>query len=226
MAKKSPRILLALVGNVQQSLHIFVRSRLVRDSLEQDYGIPKEKISLVGGGVNFHPLPKVVTARHQIQSPVALFIGKDFMRKGGDFLLKAFAIVRKQFLDARLRLVTSQKIPPGLPRDGVKVYPATWNRNSIRELYHAADVLCFHRAWKPGETSYSKPWLLVCPAPAYRVMQWVKSLAATKPGWLFRQRAPKLWLMPCYVCSEIQNYVPAWEQQAADAWMYCLPGIR
>ncbi|MFO7680221.1 MAG: hypothetical protein R6X34_09235, partial [Chloroflexota bacterium] len=73
--------------------HICTRSELVRTSIIQDYGMAPEKVTAVGGGVNFAKLPQPVR-RRETDTPTVLFIGKEFYRKGGDVLLEAFALAR------------------------------------------------------------------------------------------------------------------------------------
>jgi len=122
----------------RNALHIFTRSRLVRESIIRDYGILPEKVTVIGGGVNFAPLPEVRS--HSDGEPVTLFLGKEFQRKGGDILLEAFAQVRKEIPSARLRMITHGPIPTGLPLDGVEVIAPTWDRAMVARLYHEADL--------------------------------------------------------------------------------------
>ena len=120
------------------ALHIFTRSRLVRESIIRDYGILPEKVTVIGGGVNFTPLPEA--GSYSDGEPVVLFLGKEFQRKGGDILLEAFAQVRKEIPSARLRMVTNGPIPAGLPLDGVEVVTPTWDRARVARLYQEADL--------------------------------------------------------------------------------------
>jgi glycosyltransferase involved in cell wall biosynthesis len=124
----------------QRSAHICTRGQYVRQSVIADYGIPDSKVTAIGGGVNFDTLPEI-TSKMEAKSPTALFIGKDFFRKGGDTLLKAFKVVRESVPDARLIMVTS-----GIPRvdydlTGVELVEPTWDRERICDLYRQAD--CF-----------------------------------------------------------------------------------
>ncbi|RMF45412.1 MAG: glycosyltransferase [Anaerolineae bacterium] len=123
----------------QRARHVFVRSALVRESLINDYAIAPEKITVVGGGVNFEHLPEI---RRVPRPPRNLFfIGKDFYRKGGDVLLLAFARLREQIPDVRLKLMTNfPKSASALPLEGVEVIAPTWNRSVIQGLYSQADV--------------------------------------------------------------------------------------
>jgi len=124
----------------QHARHIFVRSQLVRDSLVAGYAVSPEKVSIVGGGVNFSALPDLSARPRSSEEPIALFIGKEFIRKGGDVLLLAFAEVRRQIPGARLALVTGDHIPAELPVDGVDVLSPTWERGPILNLYCSSDV--------------------------------------------------------------------------------------
>jgi alpha-maltose-1-phosphate synthase len=118
---------------------ICTRSRETRMSVIADYGIPSEKISVVGGGVNFATLPAVPT--RQGRAPITLlFIGKDLHRKGGDLLLAAFAKLRKKTPDLRLKMVTDGPVSPLADLSGVEIIPSTWDRAVIAGLYEQADI--------------------------------------------------------------------------------------
>lgn len=123
----------------ERASHICTRSQRVRSSIINDYGIPAERVSVVGGGVNFDPLP-AVARQPDDQPPTVLFIGKELYRKGGDLLLQAFARARRQIPTARLRLVTLDPVPASLPVDGVDIVAPTWDRAVVAELYRQADL--------------------------------------------------------------------------------------
>lgn len=119
--------------------HVCTRSEFVRRSIIHDYGIAPGQVTVIGGGANIDPLPAPVF-HVQDQPPTVLFIGTQFYRKGGDLLLRAFAQARAHMPQARLVVVTSDPIPGDLPRDGVEVLPAIWNRTQIAALYQRANV--------------------------------------------------------------------------------------
>ena len=121
-----------------QALHIFTRSFFVRESIVHDYGIPKEKITVIGAGVNFYHLPEV--DRYGNERPSILFLGKEFYRKGGDILLDAFEKVRMSVPSARLRMLTEMPKPGDFPLEGVEIISPTWDRAVIEDLYREADL--------------------------------------------------------------------------------------
>lgn len=123
----------------RRAAHICVRAVVVQRSLEADYNIPPEKISVIGGGVNYAPLP-VLPLRGQNQPPTVLFIGQDFQRKGGDLALKAFARARDSIPGARLLFMSRGPIPSGLPLEGVERVEIGWDHEALASLYRSADL--------------------------------------------------------------------------------------
>lgn len=126
----------------ERAAHICTRSARVRASVVQDYGIAAERVTVVGGGVNFATLPPVNPARHAPRHapPTVLFIGKELRRKGGDLLLQAFALARQTVPEARLLMLTGDPLPNDLPQTNVEVIPPTWDRTVIAELYQRSDL--------------------------------------------------------------------------------------
>ncbi len=118
---------------------IFTRGQFVRRSVIEDYSIAPQRVVAVGGGVNFATLP-VISDRLDHPDPQILFIGKDFLRKGGDLLLHAFAQVRQVYPRAHLNMVTSGPIPPTFPQEMVDIIAPTWDRAAIAALYQQADL--------------------------------------------------------------------------------------
>lgn len=118
---------------------IAVRSSVVRNSLIEEYGVDRKRVSVIGGGVNFSPLPGPVS-RLPETPPTVLFIGEEFYRKGGDLLLRAFAQARLHIPDARLCIVTRDHIPAGYSMENVQVCPPSWDRAVIADYYRRADV--------------------------------------------------------------------------------------
>ncbi len=91
-------------------------SRGVAESLQRDYGADGERIHIVGAGANVLPEAPV----RADDGRTLLFVGKDFRRKGGRVLLRAFERVRRTFPDARL-LVAGPHEPLSLPEGATPV---------------------------------------------------------------------------------------------------------
>ena len=124
---------------LQHAAHICTRSRFVKNSLLEDYQIPPERVTVVGGGVNFEAMPSLLK-KPPHREPVTLFVGKEFYRKGGDLVLQAFQLVTRKRPTARLILVTTDVLPLDLPLQNVTVIKEEVSRERMSELYRNSDL--------------------------------------------------------------------------------------
>ena len=90
---------------------IFAMSELVKTSLVRDYGIPADRVHVVGASGMFR-LPSV--APKAFGTRRILFNGTDFVRKGGSVVVDAFRKVHRALPDARL-VVLGRAKPPRMP---------------------------------------------------------------------------------------------------------------
>lgn len=141
--------------------HVFAFFAETRDSLVHDYGVPPERVSVVGAGVNFDPLPAPpappveadsarVAAPGHLPRPrrqTILFVGNDFVRKGGPQLLEAFRLVRERVPGARLQIVGTPH--PIDPQDGVELLGRVNGREVMSQLYRDASVFCLPSHFDP-----------------------------------------------------------------------------
>lgn len=91
-----------------------VTTHWAASSIISDYGIPPEKVHVVGVGRNFEP--GRATVAHRWSPPRFLFVGREWERKNGPRVLGAFARLRAEVSDARLDVVGGH---PPLRADGV-----------------------------------------------------------------------------------------------------------
>jgi glycosyltransferase involved in cell wall biosynthesis len=82
---------------------LFVMSSWLASSFVNDFGVAAERLHVVGAGINTGKLPVVPT--RDFSMPRFLFVGKDFARKGGRFLLKAFSSLKNTIPHAELIIV-------------------------------------------------------------------------------------------------------------------------
>lgn len=114
-------------------------SRWTADSLAGDYGLPRERIAVVGFGANH----RAIQAERDWRSPRFLFVGIDWERKGGPLLLRAFARLRSTLPEARLDVIGGH---PPLAQDGVSFHgvlsqKVAREREIVLELFSRAT--CF-----------------------------------------------------------------------------------
>jgi glycosyltransferase involved in cell wall biosynthesis len=136
---------------------IFTFSDHVKKSLVRDFGIPEEKVSTVYCGANFDvaAVPAVDKAKAH-EGKTVLFVGTDFVRKGGETLLQAFKTVRREVRGARLVIVGSE---PKVDMEGV-VVRGFINKNSaaglaeLLTLYAEASVFTMPSLFEPFGIPY------------------------------------------------------------------------
>src|SRR6202020_2314253 len=94
---------LSLEGDVyRRAHHIFTMSEWARASVINDYGVAPDKVTVTGAGANLVPAEDALRAHDE---PIALFVGREFGRKGGPELLSAWPAVARAVPGAQLWIV-------------------------------------------------------------------------------------------------------------------------
>lgn len=97
-------------------------------SAQRDYGIASEKIHVIGIGRNYSPQ----VAKKNWETPRFLFIGKNFIPKGGAGTVSAFVKIREDYPLAELAVVGNH---PELVEPGVRCYgPLSLGNSADAEL--------------------------------------------------------------------------------------------
>jgi glycosyltransferase involved in cell wall biosynthesis len=120
----------------------------VARSLQRDYGVPEERIAVVGAGANVFPAeaPRLDDGR------TVLFVGKDFARKGGPVLLDAFERLRRWIPKARLLIAGPRQPPPALPEGATHLGPV--DVGELPALCAQATVFCLPTLREPYGLAY------------------------------------------------------------------------
>ncbi len=128
---------------------IFVMSSWLASSFTSDFGVPSTKVHVVGAGVNMDSLPAIPS--RDFSRVKFLFVGKDFERMGGRFLLEAFRKVKQVVAEAELVIVgPSLKIQePGVTCAGFlsKSVPADLAR--LQEFFRTATAVVLPSVYEP-----------------------------------------------------------------------------
>jgi glycosyltransferase involved in cell wall biosynthesis len=88
--------------------HVFTMSEWARASVIDDYGIDPGKVTATGAGTNLIPPEDGLTAH---DAPIALFVGREWRRKGGEVLLSAWPGVAREVPGAQLWIVGTADSP-------------------------------------------------------------------------------------------------------------------
>jgi hypothetical protein len=127
-------------------------SHWTADSLRVDYGVPDERIAVVGFGANHRAAP----AQRDWSCPRFLFVGIDWERKGGPLLLRAFRRLREAHPQALLDVVGGH--PPlsqeGVTAHGVLSQTQPREREQLERLFEQATCLVMPSQVEPFGIAY------------------------------------------------------------------------
>ncbi len=129
----------------QRAAFLFPRSEFLRRSLIDDYGCDPDRVIRVGGGANL-ATPSLEAKRYDSQ--IALFVGGDFERKGGETLLAAWKIVHSKLPDAKLWVV-GPKRKVGDEDEGVRWFGKIADRQALADLYRRATIFVMPSDFEP-----------------------------------------------------------------------------
>jgi len=113
-------------------------SKWVSDSLVNDYGISPEKIEIIPPGINLQQWGRTVSKAKRSSGKIKiLFVGGEYLRKGGDTLFSVAS--RQEFHNCEFHFVTRDF--KGSPLSNTFFYD-TMEANSepLRSLYAQADI--------------------------------------------------------------------------------------
>jgi len=139
---------------------LIVWSSHVKRSLVTDYGINEEKVVVLPPGINLQlwgqPPSRESCDRTRSRRANILFVGADFLRKGGDLLLRVSQ--RDEFKSCQFHFVTTTF--EGKQDTNTFVHSnVNANTETLRALYREADIFVF-----PSRADFSP--LAVCEAMA------------------------------------------------------------
>lgn len=123
---------------------IFTMSKWLKDYMVEKMGVPAEKIHDVGAGIDVDP--SEITGKNRTGKKI-LFVGRDFNRKGGYLVLKAFNILREKYNPfAELYIVGPKKNPVNQlntanVNDGI-FYLGELSSEELLSLYDTCDIFC------------------------------------------------------------------------------------
>lgn len=131
---------------------IFTMSECLRRSFISDFGMTAEKVITVHAGTNLKQVPSSEELEApRAPEPTVLFVGKEFDRKGGWVLVKAFDRVRHAIPNARLIIVGAS--PDVAHAQGVEVRGFVsrdhQGEGSLTSLYRSADLFCMPSLYEP-----------------------------------------------------------------------------
>ncbi len=150
---------------------ILTMSERLRRSFLEDFGIPADRVRTIHAGANLDlgrivPRPSVDRAA----PPTVLFVGRDFLRKGGPMLLRMFERVRARIPEARLILVGPPDLElraPGVVNLGFLDKETPGGLRQLTDAYSSADVFCLPTRFEPFGIAFVEAMLhgVACVGP-------------------------------------------------------------
>jgi glycosyltransferase involved in cell wall biosynthesis len=140
---------------------IFTMGQWLADYLVEHEGLPREKVHAVGGGVNVDVAGIDDSKRRGNR---ILFIGRDYKRKGGDLVVKAFRILKERMPDAEL-YVAGPSINPIAQEDWIEgiFFLGEQSAAQIQTLYNKCDIFCMPSRFEAYGLVFAEA--LVCGLP-------------------------------------------------------------
>lgn len=125
--------------------YVLTFSEWVRRSMIEDFHLQEAKVKVMRPGVNFE-IPENFPKNYE--EPMILFVGRDFVRKGGPVLLEAFRKVRREIKKASLTILGCS---PNIREDGViiKGLIPREREAEIKRLYRKASVFVMPSYFEP-----------------------------------------------------------------------------
>jgi glycosyltransferase involved in cell wall biosynthesis len=131
----------------------FVSTSWAAESFEQDYGVDRRRIRVVGIG---HRQRAGALVQRDWKQPRFLFVGLDWDRKNGAAVVESFRRVRSTVPDARLDLVGG--IPsislPGIVSHGVLPLDDIRAQRTLDSLYASATCFVLPSRFEPAGIAY------------------------------------------------------------------------
>ena len=125
---------------------LWPRTQWCAASLQEDYGVPPERIVVTSAGSNLDvpPAPRV-----EHDGRTILFVGRDWERKNGPLVLAAFQRARRKRRDLRLLVAGPKELPEGLASPGVDHLGAVGSEARLRGLYERCSLFVMPSRFEP-----------------------------------------------------------------------------
>lgn len=134
-----------------QMTAVFTFSEYLRQSFISDYHLPAERVFNVGGGINLTDIPSA-NPNKDYTAPRILFVGTEFVRKGGPQLLHAFRIVRDALPAAELHIVGPAKLenlPAGVVFHGRLSKADPNQKHKLESLFRDSTLFVLPSLYEP-----------------------------------------------------------------------------
>jgi glycosyltransferase involved in cell wall biosynthesis len=156
---------------------IFTMSNWLKNSLIEDFSIPEKKIKIVYAGTN---LP-ITDFKKTYDGKTILFVGRNFERKGGHTLLKAFKIVKKEIQDAQLIIIGPDL---SIDRDGIKILNLITDKDVLAHYFKSASVFVLPSYFEPFGIAFAESFAYKTPCIGTNICAMPEIIEEGRGGFL------------------------------------------
>jgi glycosyltransferase involved in cell wall biosynthesis len=126
---------------------IFTMSHWLREHLINYTGIPAEKVHYVGAGINLD-INKITNEKRYGNK--ILFVGRDFYRKGGDLVVKAFLKLKEEMPEAELYVAGPKQKPIEICENSESiVFLGDISYDDLSRYFNMCDIFCMPSRFEP-----------------------------------------------------------------------------
>lgn len=189
----------SLYQNQYRTIHaatgILTLSSYAADSIARDFKYDRSNIYPIGAGaaVSFSKPPSLATERYK--KGEVLFVGRDWLRKGGPLLLEAFAIVKQAVPHATLTIVGPDINPApsqaGINFVGFLAKDDEAQRERLQSLFLESSVFCMPSVCETWGLVYSEAAMAGLPIAGFREWALPDVVEDGRSGLLSDQRSPE-----------------------------------
>lgn len=170
--------------------HLFTLTNWAKNSIISDFGVPEDKITTVyiGSNLNINIDMTIERKPHQI-----LFVGIDWIRKGGPYLLDGFRELRRRIPEARLVIVGCSPCveEPGVEVVGYLSPRVPTNRTRIARLMSESGMFCMLSEFEPLGNVFIESFAAALPVVAFDHGSRREIIEHERTGLLVSDRRPE-----------------------------------
>lgn len=173
----------------QSASGIFTMGKWLAEYLIQTGKLSEEKVHAVGGGTNIDA-SKVDDS--QRKGNKFLFVGRDFKRKGGDLVCKAFDILQKNdFSEAELYVAGPKSKPVECDQNDHIHYIGDLSYEKLSTYYNLCDVFCMPSRYEAYGLVFVEALIYGLPVIARNAFEMSYFVQEGKNGYLLKHDDPQ-----------------------------------
>lgn len=132
-------------ATINQSEAIFTHSSYGADSIAKDFNYPRDKIFPIGAGASLKFKGDRNVSVNRYRRANVLFVGRDWERKGGPLIYRAFKLLQTKIPNATLTIVGPSRPPvsgDGIIFEGFLRKHKYFERRRLMKLFRSASIFC------------------------------------------------------------------------------------